>query len=67
MTYYEVGKLAFHFFPILLSRIQALGGSISHEVAAFFRSNPPFYFIKNDPLELEKVQATQAIEDFLKV
>jgi hypothetical protein len=66
-TYYGVGKLAFNLLPILLSRIKALGGSQVHEVTAFLRSHPPFYLIKNDPLELEKVKATQAIEEFLKV
>jgi hypothetical protein len=66
-TYYEVGKLAFNLLPILLSRIKALGGSKMHEVTAFLRSHPPFYLIENDPLELEKVKATQAIEEFLKV
>jgi hypothetical protein len=65
-SYYEVGKLAFDLLPILLSRIEALGGRV-HEVTAFLRSHPAFYLIKNDPLELEKVKATQAIEEFLKV
>ena len=37
------------------------------EVTALLRSHPPFYLINNDPLELEKVKATQAIEEFLKV
>jgi hypothetical protein len=67
LTYYGVGKLAFNLLPILLSRIQALGGSRVHEVTAVLRSYPPLYLIKNDPLELEKVKATQAIEEFLKV
>ena len=67
MTYYEVGKLAFDFLPILLSRIKALGGSQVHEITAFVRSHPPFYLIKNDPLELEKVKVVQAIKEFLKV
>jgi hypothetical protein len=67
-TYYGVGKLAFNLLPILLSRIKALGGSERvYEVIAFLRSHAPFYLIKNDPLELEKVKATQAIEKFLKV
>jgi hypothetical protein len=66
-TYYNVGKLAFNLLPILLSRIQALGGSRVHEFTGFLRSHPPFYLIKNDPLELEKVKATQVIEEFLKV
>ena len=38
-----------------------------HELTTCLRSHPPFYLIKNDPLELEKVKAAQAIEDFLKV
>jgi hypothetical protein len=67
MTYYEVGKLAFDFLPILLSRIKALGGSKVHEVTAHLQSHPPFYLITNDPLELEKVKVAQAIEEFLKV
>jgi hypothetical protein len=66
-TYYGVGKLAFNLLPILLSRIQALGRSGVHEVTAILRNHPPFHLIKNDPLELEKVKATQAIEEFLKV
>jgi hypothetical protein len=67
MTYYGVGKLAFNILPILLSRIQALGGSRVHEVTPFLRSYPPFYLIKNDPLELEKFKVARAIEEFLKV
>ena len=66
-TYYKVGKLAFNFLPVLLSRIRALGGSTSHEVAVFLQSHPPFHLMQNDPLELEKVKAAQAIEEFLKV
>jgi hypothetical protein len=66
-TYYEVGKLAFNLLPILLSRIKALRGSQVHKVTGFLQSHPPFYLIENDPLELEKVKATQAIEEFLKV
>jgi hypothetical protein len=66
-TYYGVGKLAFNLLPILLSKIQALGGSKVPEVIGFLRSHPPFYVIKNDPLELEKVKATQAIEELLGV
>jgi hypothetical protein len=66
-TYYRVGKLAFNLLPILLSRIKALGGSRVHEFTALLRSHPPFYLSKNDPLELEKVKGTQAIEEFLKV
>ena len=66
-THYEVGKLAFDLLFILLSRIKALGGSQVHRVTVFLQSRPPFYLIKNDPLELEKVKAMQAIEEFLKV
>jgi hypothetical protein len=66
-TYYAVGKLAFNFLPILLSKIQALGGSTVHELTALLRSHPPFYLVKNDPLEVEKVKVAQAIEEFLKV
>ena len=66
-TYYEVGKLAFNLLPILLSRIKALGGSQVQEVTFLLRSHPAFYLIKNDPLELEKVKAAQAIEEVLKV
>jgi hypothetical protein len=67
-TYYGVGKLAFDLLPMSLSRIKALGGgSRVHEVTAFLRNHPPFYLIENDPLELEKVKAMQAIEKFLKV
>jgi len=66
MSYYEVGKLAFVLLPILLSRIKPLGEMV-HNFTAFLRSHPPFYLIENDPLELEKVKATQAIEEFLKV
>ena len=67
-SYYEVGKLAFNLLPILLSRIKALGGSLQvHQVADLLRSQPDFYLIENDPLELEKVKAAQAIEGFLKV
>jgi hypothetical protein len=64
MTYYEAGKLAFNLLPILF---QTLGGSQLHEVTGFLQSYPPFYLIKNDPLELEKVKVAQAIEEFLKV
>jgi hypothetical protein len=67
LTYYGVGKLAFNLLPILLSRITALGGSTPHKVTALLQSHPPFYLIKNDPLELEKVKVAQAIEEFLKV
>jgi hypothetical protein len=33
----------------------------------FLQNQPPFYSIKDDPLEWQKVKAAQAIEDFLKV
>jgi len=65
--YYQVGKLAFDLLPILLSRIKALGGSQVHRVTHSLRSHPPFYLIKDDSLQLEKVKAAQAIEEFLKV
>ena len=66
-TYYEVGKLAFNLFPILLSRIKALGGLLVHEVTVFLQSYPPFYLIKDDPLGSEKIKVMQAIDEFLKV
>ena len=66
MSYYEVGKLAFVLLPILLSRIEALGGKV-HEFTDLLRNYPSFYLINNDPLESEKVKAMQAIEQFLKV
>ena len=66
-SYYEVGKLTFDLLPTLLSRIKALGGSQAHEVTVLLRSYPAFYWIKDDPLGLEKVRAAQAIEEFLKV
>ena len=67
--YHDAGKLAFVLLPILLSRIdsiEALGGK-AHKFTAFLQSYPPFYISKNDPLESEKVKASQAIEKFLKV
>jgi hypothetical protein len=67
ITYYGVGTLACNILPILLSKIQALGGSKVHELTVLLRSHPPFYLIENDPLELEKVKATRAIEEFLMV
>ena len=66
-TYYKVGKLAFNILLILLSRIKAFGGSLVHKFTVFLRSHPPFYLIRNDPLESEKLKAMQAIEEFLKV
>jgi hypothetical protein len=66
-TFYEVGKLAFNLLPILLSKIKGLGESQVHEVTVLLRSDPAFYLIENDPLEFEKVKATQAIEEFVKV
>jgi hypothetical protein len=67
MTYYEVDKLAFNLLPILLSKIKGLIRSEVHQITVFLRSHLPFYLIQNDPLELEKVKAAQAIEEFLKV
>ena len=58
--------MAFNLLPILLSRIKALGESQVHEVTVLLR-RLLFPLIKNDPLELEKVKAMQAIEEFLKV
>ena len=66
-TYYLVGKLALNILPILLSEIKAVGGSEVHEVTVLLRSCPAFYLIKKDPLELQKVKAMQAIDEFLKV
>ena len=67
-TYYKVGKLTFNLLPILLSRIKALGEPRQvYEVAVLLESLPAFHFIQNDPLELQKVKAIQAIEEFLKV
>jgi len=66
-TCYAVGKLAFELLPILLSRIKPLESSEAHDVTVCLRTHPPFYLIKNDPLELEKAKAAQAIEEFLKV
>jgi hypothetical protein len=66
VTFYDVGKLAFNLLSISLSRIQALQkGSQVHELTGFLQSYPPFHLIENDPLELEKVKATQV--EFLKV
>jgi hypothetical protein len=65
--YYEVGKLAFDFLPILLSRIK---GPAVLQVHNILLGLPPFYFITNhprDPLALKKIKATQAIEEFLKM
>jgi hypothetical protein len=57
-TYYKVGRLAFNLLPILLSRIEGPAVSRVHDILLGL----PTY--KNDPLELEKVKATQAIEEF---
>jgi len=65
--YYMGGKLAFNLLPILLSRIKALGGPHVHEVTVLLRSHPAFYLIEDDPLELEKIIAAQAIEEFSRV
>jgi len=52
----------------LLSRIKSLGGSWqAYEVTVLLQSHPAFYLIKNDPLEFEKLNAAQAVEEFLKV
>jgi hypothetical protein len=67
MTYYKVGKLAFDLLPILLSRINALGGSQVHEVTDLLRSHPGFYSVKNDLLKFEKFKAGHAVEDFLQM
>jgi len=67
MSYDEVEKLALDLLPILLSRIKTLGGSQACKIAVFLQSQPPFSLIENDPLEVQKAKATQAIEDFLKV
>jgi len=67
VTYYEVGKLALNLLPILLSKLKALGGEAMQELAVVLREHPPLHLIKNDPLELEKVKAAQAVEEFLKV
>jgi len=67
MTHYEVDKLALNLVPVLLSTIKGLGRLEAHRITVFLRSHLPFYLIKNDPLELEKVKAAQAIEEFLKV
>jgi len=66
-TCYAVGKLAFELLPILLPRIEPLESPEAHNVTVCLRSHPPFYLIENDPLELEKAKAAQAIEEFLKV
>jgi hypothetical protein len=64
MTYYEVGRLAFDLLPILLSKIQGPAVSQVHDILLDL---PTFYLIQDDPLGSEKVKATQAIEEFLKV
>ena len=56
--------MAFDLLPILLSRIKGRPVSQVHDVLLGL---PPLHFTKNDPLRLEKVTATQAIEEFLKV
>ena len=66
-SYYEAGKLAFNLLPIVLSRIKVLGGSQVHEATVFLRTYPASDLIKDDPLELEKVKAAQAIEEFLNL
>ena len=63
-TYYKVGKLAFDLLPILLSRIKGPGVSQVHDILLRL---PTLDLIQDDPLGSEKVKATQAIEEFLKV
>ena len=63
-TYYKIGKLAFDLLPILLSRIQ--GPAVS-QVQDILLGLPTFDLIQSDPLGLQKVKATQAIKEFLKV
>jgi hypothetical protein len=65
----EPGHLAFDLLPILLSRLEALGGSEVQEIANFLRYHPPsVHWIEDGRLEPEKVKAGQcAIEEFLKV
>ena len=56
--------MAFDLLPILLSRIQGPAVSQVHDILLAL---PAFELIRNDPLELEKIKATHAIEEFLKV
>ena len=67
MTHYKACKLAFNLLPILLSRINALGGSQVHEVIVLLRGHPGFYSVKNDLLKFEKFKAAHAVEDFLQM
>jgi len=67
VTNYEVGKLALNLLPILLSRIKTLGQIDAQVVAVLLRRHPPPHLLGNDPLELEKVKAAQAIQEFLEV
>ena len=68
-TCYAVGKLAFDLLPVLLEGLMSdrVKGVGMLEISPFLRRHPPFRLIKNDPLELEKVKAMRAIEEFLKV
>ena len=63
-TYYEVGKLGFDLLLILLSRIKGPAVSRVHDILLGL---PTFKLIQDDPLGSEKVKATQAIEEVLKV
>ena len=63
MTHYKIGKLAFN-LPILLSRIKGPAVSHVHDILLGF---PSFDLTHYDPLGLEKVRVTHAIEEFLKV
>ena len=67
VTWYEAGKLALNLLPILLSRIKTLGQLEVQAVAIFLRRYPPFHLLENDRLELEKIKAAQAIQEFLEV
>ena len=60
-----MGKLAFDLLPILLSRIYGPAVSKVHDIILL--GLPTFDLIQDDPLGSEKVKATQAIEEFLKV
>jgi len=63
-TYYEIGRLAFNLLPILLSRVHGPAVSKVHDILLGL---PTFALIQDDPLDSAKVNATQAIEEFLKV
>ena len=67
VTPYEVGKLAFDLIPILLSKIKTLDRTKAHKITVLLRCRPPFQLVENDRLELEKIKAAQAIQEFLEV